>query len=62
MRDVCDLIIMTNCHLMKNSCKKMGQSLFIIETSTTDDIDSRFNNNFIDIGRPDTSLMMNVKS
>ena len=32
MKDVCDFFIMTNCHLMKNSWKKMGLSLFIVET------------------------------
>ena len=32
MKDVRDFFIMTNCHLMKNSWKKMGLSLFIVET------------------------------
>ena len=30
MRDACDLLKMTNCHLLMNSWKKMVQSLFII--------------------------------
>ena len=32
MKDVCDAFKMANCELMKNSWKKMGQSLFIIES------------------------------
>ena len=34
MKDVCDAFKMTNCHFKKNSSKTIGQSVFIIETSS----------------------------
>ena len=32
MKDICELWKMTNCHLMRNSWKKMEWSLFVIKT------------------------------